>query len=106
MNTPLAHLLRVIRGGHSVGSLVDTGVSYVEIGRLIARAVESGLVEPVDGRLVLSRRGEEYLMRSAARLDSPRGLEAHLTEAVQHRIPKVGVADPYLPAYRNSFFDS
>lgn len=100
-NTPL--LLRLIDANQDISVLVHDGVSFTDIGALVAAAIESDLVQSKDGQLVLTPAGRKLSLSTSSVGFSSEHVPIHPMEG--SRSGQVSQNEIYLPKLRNSFFN-
>jgi len=93
----ILRILSVIRYQMSIDSLLDVGLEYSQIARLISYVLDDGLVDDADeSGLVLTSKGIEML-DSLKRELYPENSSGWILPSEESRIPKIDKYDIYLP---------
>lgn len=99
MSKHIAALLRSIHHKKSTASLVEKGLLYHQIAKLIGAALDQDLIEYTNsGGVRLTDAGRRYLFDSDSR--DGEGKEGWIEPLDDMRIPRLGPFDIYIPQRR------
>lgn len=99
MPSHLLSMLRLISQGKGVSKLLEKGLLFPQIAKLLSHAEDEGLIFYNDkDRLVLSEKGRELLMKRAAELDGE--VSGWIDPLDSARIDRIDIHVPYLPNAR------
>lgn len=89
-------LLHTIQHRLGVESVVDLGLEYYQIARIISDLLENGYITDNQGLLTLTEAGEKKLEELNKQL-YPSNHQTWLLPSEENRIPKIDKFDIYLP---------
>ena len=96
-NISVLRMLFTIHYQTSISGLLDLGLEYSQISKLISYFLENGLVEESkEEELVLTKQGLE-LLESLKKQTYPGNSSAWILPSEENRIPKINKFDIYLP---------
>jgi hypothetical protein len=101
-NTHILKLLHIIHYRLSIDSLVEVGLEYSQIAKLLSNVLENGLVEDLGEKgLKLTADGVKLLENLNKELN-PLHTNVWVLPSDENRIPKIDKFDIYLPRKKKS----
>ena len=96
-------LLQLINANADVDPLIRRGLRFLQISRMISDAVESGYIEEVEGKLLVTAKGHK-LIKSYSSKGEIRRDGGWISYEDESRIDSIPINSPYLPGINNSYF--
>lgn len=96
-NEILYLLLSTVYYNSDVTPLVEMGVNYSEIGLRYSQLIRNGLVETVQGKMILTDRGKATMNRLQEDIYKKNVKYLWIMPKIEYQIPKIDENDVYLP---------
>lgn len=96
-NEILYLLLSTVFYNSDVTPLVEMGVNYSEIGLRYSQLIRDGLVETIQGKMILTDRGKAKMNRLQEDIYKKNVKFLWIMPKIESQIPKIDENDVYLP---------